>query len=155
MFIGILMAMNGLLIAFVEMVLVYKLEGKKRDTWYISLGVLLVGLSFVLLNWRDGSAVFIATASMILITLGEMLSMPFMNSFWVTRTTFKNRGQYASLYTISYSLAHVLGPTLGALIVEVYNFNVLWWVIGLISLINAICFRLIRTKRFPGESNAR
>ncbi len=144
MFIGVIMAMNGLLIAFFEMIVVYKLEGKRQDTWYISFGVLLTGLSFVILNLYNTSSEFIAVFSMIFITFGEMLSMPFMNSFWVSRTTPTNRGQYASLYTIAYSIAHVLGPTLGALVVQFFNFKVLWWVIGLICIINAVFFRLMK-----------
>src|SRR5688572_29147715 len=49
-YIGFLMAINGIIIALVEMVLVYKLEGKRKSTVYIILGVALVGLSFLMLN---------------------------------------------------------------------------------------------------------
>lgn len=139
-FIGILMAMNGVIIAFLEMITVYTLEGKRADTWYISFGVLLVGLSYVVLNLFNASAALVAIVSMLLISFGEILSMPFMNAFWVGRSTSLNRGQYASLYSMAYAVAHVLGPTLGSQIVEWYSFNTLWWVIGGISLISGLCF---------------
>ncbi len=140
LFIGILMAINGIIIAFLEMIAVYTLEGKRADTWYISFGVLLVGLSYVVLNLFNGSAALIAIVSMLLISFGEILSMPFMNAFWVGRTTTLNRGQYASLYSMAYAVAYVLGPALGSQIVEWYSFSVLWWVIGGMSLISGLCF---------------
>lgn len=143
-FIGILMAMNGVIIAFFEMITVYTLEGKRSDTWYISLGVLLVGFSYVVLNLFNASGAVVAILSMLLISSGEMLSMPFMNAFWVRRTTALNRGQYASLYSMAYAVAHVLGPTLGSQIVEWYSFAMLWWVIGGMSLISGLCFLMMK-----------
>lgn len=143
-FIGVLMAMNGVIIAFLEMITVYTLEGKRADTWYISFGVLLVGLSYVVLNLFNASAALVAIVSMLLISFGEILAMPFMNAFWVGRTTAINRGQYASLYSMAYAVAHVLGPTLGSQIVEWYSFTTLWWVIGGMSVISALCFLTIK-----------
>ncbi len=139
-FIGIIMAMNGIIIAFFEMIAVYTLEGKRADTWYISFGVLLVGLSYVVLNLFSASAPLVAILSMLLISFGEILAMPFMNAFWVGRTTPLNRGQYASLYSMAYAVVHVIGPTLGSQIVEWYSFATLWWVIGGMSLVSGLCF---------------
>src|SRR5688572_5663727 len=84
-FIGILMAANGIIIALVEMVLVYKLDGKRKSMVYISSGVFIVGVSFLLLN-IPGPAAAIACSMIMLVTFGEILSMPFMNSYWIART---------------------------------------------------------------------
>jgi predicted MFS family arabinose efflux permease len=134
LFIGGLMALNGVLIAATEMVLVHSLEGKRHKLFYITLGVLVAGIGYILLNVlpRDEfAAIFI----IILITLGEMLSMPFMNSFWVSRTNQHNRGEYAALYSISWSAAQVLAPFFGSELIAYGGFNLLWWVLGAISLI--------------------
>ncbi|RZK30135.1 MAG: MFS transporter, partial [Hymenobacter sp.] len=101
-FIGFLLALNGLLIVLIEMILVHFLEEKRPPLFYICLGVLLTGLSFVLLaalphHWLT------ALLIVVLITLGEIVSMPFMNSFWVGRTTAFNRGSYAALYGMSWA----------------------------------------------------
>ncbi|WP_431215654.1 MFS transporter [Puia sp. P3] len=48
--IGLLMTLNGLLITVLEMVLVFKLEGKRENLFYIVFGVILVGVSYMLLN---------------------------------------------------------------------------------------------------------
>ncbi len=143
-FIGIIMAANGIIIALVEMVLIYKLEGKRKNILYISLGVFMVGLSFLLLN-VPGASVAIAVSMIVLVTFGEILSMPFMNSYWIARTQPSNRGQYAALYTMAWSAAQTLGPMGGAQLAEHAGFNVLWWTVGILSIIASLSFwRLLR-----------
>ena len=143
-YIGIIMAINGLLIAVFEMIIVFKLEGRRRNTWYISAGVFMVGLSFIVLNLPFIPAAWMAFTSMLFITFGEILAMPFLNSFWISRTVAQNRGQYASLYTVSYALAQIIAPTMGAAIVNAGGFMVLWWVIGAISCINSLLFMYMK-----------
>jgi predicted MFS family arabinose efflux permease len=96
-FIGFLLALNGLLIALVEMVLIHNLEGKRPGLVYIITGILIGACSFVLINLVPQTAVM-AILIVALITLSEMLTMPFMNSFWISRSSHHNRGEYAALY---------------------------------------------------------
>ena len=99
-----------------------------------------MGLGFIFLNIPGGGAA-LALAVIIMITLGEILSMPFMNSYWISRTQKNNMGQYAALYTMSWSAAQTLGPMLGALLAQGAGFQVLWWVVGSISIAAALLFR--------------
>jgi predicted MFS family arabinose efflux permease len=132
--IGILMAINGLLIALVEMILIYYLEKRKTALYYIRIGALLTGFGYVLANVLPAdfsSAVFVV----ILVTVGEIFVLPFMNTYWIGRTTEANRGSYAALYTMAWSAAHVIAPTFGSQVVEHAGFDILWWMIGVICLI--------------------
>lgn len=146
-FIGINMAFNGLLIAFFEMIIVFKLEGRRPPVRYMSAGVFLVGISYLLLNVPLGSAVLIATTSMLFVTLGEMIAMPFMNAFWIARTTNENRGQYAALYTVAWSSAQAVGPFFGSQIAAHLGYNVLWWVMGIICLLLTIAYSFLKKGR--------
>lgn len=76
----------------------------------------------------------------VVVTFGEIFSMPFMNTYWISRTVPSNRGQYAGLYTMAWSAAQCLGPLLGAQVAEHQGFRVLWWIIGGLSLIASACF---------------
>jgi predicted MFS family arabinose efflux permease len=58
-FIGINMAINGLLIALFEMIIVFKLEGRRPSTFYMAAGVLLVGISFLMLNLPIANAMIL------------------------------------------------------------------------------------------------
>jgi predicted MFS family arabinose efflux permease len=138
-FIGFLMAANGIIIAVVEMVLIYKLEGKRKSILYITIGVMLVGLSFLLLN-IPFAAVAVASSMIVMVTFGEILSMPFMNSFWIARTTPSNRGEYAALYTMAWSAAQTLGPMGGAQLAQHYGFTLLWWVVGTVCILASLSF---------------
>jgi len=139
-YIGFLMAVNGVIIALIEMVMVYKLEGRKRSMVYITRGVALTGLAFWILN-IPASGIIIGLFMIILITFGEIFSMPFLNSYWISRTQASNRGQYAALYTMAWSAAQTLGPMGGAQLAEHFGFNLLWWVVGGLSLLAAFSFR--------------
>jgi len=132
--IGALMASNGLLIVIIEMVMVHYLEGKRNGLIYISGGILLGSICFALLNIVPHT-VFMATLLVILITFSEMLSMPFMNAFWINRTTPFNRGEYAALYTMSWSAAQAFAPFLGSEIIAFGGFPLLWWVLAGVSFI--------------------
>ena len=138
-FIGLLMATNGGIIAVLEMVLIYKLEGKRRNTVYITTGVFLVGVAFLLLNIPGVDATH-AFFTIVAITIGEIFAMPFMNTFWISRTQATNRGQYAALYTMAWSAAQCLGPLLGAQIADKYNFMLLWWIVGGLALFASFSF---------------
>ena len=133
------MAANGVIIALVEMILIYKLEGRRRNMTYITAGVFVVGLSFLLLN-VPGPPVIVASCMIALVTFGEILSMPFMNSYWITRTHPSNRGQYAALYTMAWSAAQTLGPMGGAQLAEHSGFAVLWWTVGAVCIGAAIAY---------------
>lgn len=144
-YIGLLMAVNGIIIAIVEMVLIYKLEGKRKNLVYIVAGVGLVGLSFLMLN-LPGMGAVLALGMIILITFGEIFSMPFMNTYWISRTQNTNRGQYAALYTMAWSAAQCLGPLLGAQLVQHFNFTLLWWVVGCLALVASFSFWKLHKK---------
>lgn len=142
-FIGLLMAINGLIIVAVEMVLVYTLEKKNRMMVYITVGTIICGLSYFSLL-IPGNAKLVALLMILLITFGEISSMPFMNAFWTVRSNEKNRGQYAALYTIAWGVAQTVGPFLCSQLVEATSFSVLFCVMGFISLVTAAGFYRLR-----------
>jgi predicted MFS family arabinose efflux permease len=142
--IGLTMALNGLLIALFEMVIITKISKKTNELNYIILGTLIVGFSYILFNLFPINPFLIAVIASIIITIGEILSMPFMMSFWLNRSNESNRGQYAALYTVSYSAAHILGPSFGGLIADHYGFHILWWVIFIMSIFTALGYYYLK-----------
>lgn len=144
-YIGLIMSANGVLIAVIEMVLVYKLENKGRNGWLIPGGVALVGISFLMLNLPLVGA-GIAFTMIMVVTFGEIFSMPFMNTYWISRTQPSNRGQYAALYTMAWSAAQCLGPLLGARVADNAGFTTLWWLVGGVALIASVSFyKILKT----------
>jgi predicted MFS family arabinose efflux permease len=138
-YIGFIMAINGLLIVAFEMIIVFTLEKKNKIVLFISLGTFLTALSFFSLL-IEGDAKFITLFMILLITLGEVIAMPFMNTFWIRRTKLNNRGQYAALYTIAWGIGQTSGPFLCALLVDHTSFSLLFVVLGSLLSFAAIGF---------------
>lgn len=124
--IGMILGLNGVIIAAFEMVMINKIENKRSPIYYIVVGVLLVAFAFALLMIPKTMPLILALVSMVVFTFGEMFSFPFINTFVINRSNEFNRGQYAAGYTLSWSTAQVIGPTAGFYIAESYGYNVLW-----------------------------
>lgn len=141
--IGIVMALNGLIVAVVEMFLIHKLEGRWHLMTYVIAGSILVSLGFISLNVLPGmfalSLVFIT-----LVTFGEIINMPFASTFWMNRSNSKNTGQYAGLFTISWAVAQIAGPGVGAQIAGIWGFNTLWWIVGLLCMATIFGYRWVQ-----------
>lgn len=140
--IGGVLALNGLMIVLFEMVLVYKLEQRQSTTVYMIWGSLLIGLSFLVLTVAPLLALVLL--AMLVITFGEMLLFPFTNNFWVSRTNGANRGQYAAIYTMTFSLSLVLAPLLSSRIAKYFNFTTLFVLDFLLCLVAALGFAWLR-----------
>ncbi len=133
------------MIAIIEMVLVFKLENRQSSLYYITRGTLLVGIAYFMLNIFHIEHAM-ALVMMVVMTMGEILALPFMNTFWTSRSADHNRGQYAGLYTIAWSIAQTAGPFLASQLAEKAGFTVLWWVLGCMSVITAMGFWWLKRK---------
>jgi len=142
--IGAVLAMNGLIIALVEMILVYKLENRRSSIVYIITGSFFIGSSFLIFNISP--AFVFVLLQMIVVTIGEMLLFPFLNNFWVRRSNENNRGQYAAVYTMSFSAAIVLAPTVASQTATRLGFPVLWVINFILCSLAALGFFLLKKR---------
>lgn len=138
-YIGFVLALNGLLIVIFEMVVIYRLEQKNKNMSYIIFGLLVCALAFVTLL-IPGPAKIITLVMILLITIGEIMTMPFMNTFWTQRSNDLNRGQYAALYTMAWGMAQTLGPVLSSFLVDASSFDMLFVVMGVLLSFTALGF---------------
>lgn len=122
--IGVVLALNGIIISVIEMVLVHQLQNRRSDFQYIVFGSSLTGASFLLLAVAPQFAMVLA--AMLTVTFGEMFLFPYTNNLWINRSTEANRGQYAALYTMTFAVAQVLGPTGAAQVAQHLGFGVLF-----------------------------
>lgn len=147
-FIGFIMALNGALIVLMEMVLIYKLEGKQKNLVYMSIGTVICALSFLSLL-IPGNYKLVCLVMIVLVTIGEITAMPFMSTFMMSRTNENNRGQYAALFTIAWGIGQTFGPYLCATLVEHTNFNVMFVVCAIVFLFTAFGFWKLNKTIFP------
>ncbi|MFD0939794.1 MFS transporter [Pedobacter boryungensis] len=144
--IGLILGVNGVLIALFEMIMISKIENKRPAVFYIVIGVLIVGLSFAVLMLPKFLPVVVALLSVICFTFGEMFAIPFINTFVIKRSNEFNRGQYAAGYTVGWSIAQVIGPTGGFYLAEKLGYNALWIGITILLLVCAYGYSALNYK---------
>jgi predicted MFS family arabinose efflux permease len=137
--IGLLMALNGVLIVAIEMALVYTLEQQKRSkVSLITIGAILTGLSYATLTLTDWPG--IALVFILVVTLSEMLAIPFIQSVTVDRSSPTTRGQYLALYAMGGAVAQTTAPAFGSQMVAHFGFQTHWLAVSVIGLVAASGF---------------
>ena len=81
-------------------------------------------------------------------TIGEMFAFPFSNAVALSRAPKGHEGRYMAIYTMSFSLAHILSAKIGMEIIEYYGYQTNWFVMGILGLLGMVfgiwVFRLIQ-----------
>ena len=142
--IGYILGLNGLLVALVEMILIYKIEGKFQKLSLISFGVSLVVVNYAIFLFTNNYAWLIV--GIVFATLSEIFAMPFMNSFAIERSKPHNRGQYSALHSMTWSVAQISAPLIGTQTIAHFGFDALWYVLGSFGIISAVGFRWLEGK---------
>ena len=135
---GLLMTLNGLLIFSLEMPTVGFLERKAfPKIRIIIVGSFVMASSFFLLliNFWAG----ILVVSMICISIGEVLTFPFSNAFALCRAPRGQEGRYMALYTMSFSLAHIVSSKLGFEIITRCGYQINWLFMACIGVVATGC----------------
>lgn len=152
--IGLLLGLNGVIIALFEMVLVGHWERKQRHVYYIVAGVVATGVGYLCLTLPGMPALFIATAAVLFLTFGEMMAMPFINTVVMQRADEQNRGKYAATFALSWSVANIIGPVGGALVVMQGGYVLLWGILAGLCVVCAFIFNRLRDQNIPKESRS-
>ena len=135
--IGLLLAMNGFVIFLLEMPIVHKLEKSKLEGVKIVIaGIFLLSVSFFILNISSWIGIIII--GMLFMTFGEMLAFPFSNTYALERAKKGNQGEYMAMYSMSFSVAHILGPNIGMHMSGKYGFAFTWSFMGVLLLIACV-----------------
>ncbi|MFD1316760.1 MFS transporter [Namhaeicola litoreus] len=141
--IGSILALNGLIIFLIEMPIIHHLVVKKTDMMNMTiLGTLLLLLSFLVMNFPFW--IGIPVLGIVLMTLGEILNFPFSNTYALQRAQRGNKGAYMALYSMSFSVAHILGPNIGMQLTEKFEFRTTWMVMAGLLFIAMVLFLIVK-----------
>ena len=138
------MAIHGMVVFSLEMILVYLIGTRIKPALLITAGTCLLAFSLILLNLvAEPWGLY---ASMVIMSVAEILAMPYMATIPVNRSQEQNRGRYMGFYNLSFSSAFILGPFLGTTLIDHYGFTTLWWASGALALRTAAGFYLVVSK---------
>lgn len=145
--IGLILGLNGIIIALFEMVMIHKIEKKRSPIFFIIVGVFFIAACFLVLLLPFNLPIVLGCLCIVLFTVGEMFALPFINTFVMNRSNEFNRGLYAAGYMLCWSVAQLVGPTAGFFIAENYSYNVLWMVISGMLLACSYFYYLMRNEK--------
>lgn len=135
---GLLISLNGILIFMFEMPLVSFLERKQINKMRVILwGALLMSASFYVLLLDSWVGILII--GIVIVTFGEIFSFPFSNAFAMGRAPKGQEGRYMALYTMSFSLAHIVSSKVGLEIIGTFGYKTNWFVMGSFGLLAVFC----------------
>ena len=149
--IGLLMALNGLLVVLIEMPLIYYLEKQKKNFSYIVRGCLCLPVAFGIIYLSNGNLMGAIVYTFVL-TMSEVFAMPFMMNYAMTRPAKERQGQYTALYSIAYGFSNILAPSLGLGIAQQEGFKNLFLMCILSSIVISIGFYLIKMKEDASQA---
>jgi predicted MFS family arabinose efflux permease len=136
--IGLILGFSGFVIVVFEMLLVHIVEHRATITRILFYGTLFAGLSYFMLNFNFG-VVWLYMA-MFMLSLGEMLTLPFMATVTALRSTRNTQGAYMGMNSIAFAFSNIFGPFLGTKAVALWGYHTLWYIDAAILVVVAFGF---------------
>ena len=131
---GLILALNGVMIVLFELPLT-SFTRRFSPPRVMAAGYVLVGVGMLINVF--GASVSILLISMVIFTVGEMISLPVGHSYMASLAPEDMRGRYMGVLSIAWSSATMIGPAAG---VALYQFSppVLWVVVFMVSCLAAL-----------------
>ncbi len=145
--IGLLFAVNTVLIVLVEMPLIHRTE-RVPPLLLIGWSSLFIGTGFGLIPYAWPLPLLVAT--IVLWTVGEMLSAPMLTTWVANRSNAANRGRYMAAQGMCYSAARVVAPALGLWLYGHVGPNTVWHVCFALGIVSFAGFAVLRRRVEPG-----
>jgi predicted MFS family arabinose efflux permease len=135
---GLLLTLNGVLVFFLEMPIVSYIEKHNLNRLKIVVyGCFAMAISMFLMLFNYWSGILIIM--MLFMTFGEMFAFPFANSFAMSRAPKGHEGRYMAIFSMSFSLAHIVSAKIGMKLIDTSGYQTNWFFMGSLGLIGVLC----------------
>lgn len=131
---GLLLTFNGLLVFLFEMPIVGYSERKKINKLkliFIGSFCMVLGFAVLLFDLWPGVLLF----NIIFLSFGEIFAFPFSNAFVQNRAPRQRTGLYMGLFTMMFSLAHMLNSKIGMAFIKNFGYLTNWVAMACFGLI--------------------
>ena len=122
---GLLMAMNGILIGFLELPLT-GFTRRFQPVRIMAVGYVLIGIGMGL-NIL-GASLPLLVVSMVVFTFGEMIALPVSSSYMASLAPDEMRGRYQGVVSMTWSSAAMFAPALGIMLYQ-FSPTALWAIV--------------------------
>ncbi len=131
---GLLLALNGIIMLLFELPIVTYFEAKKVSKLkIISLGIASMIIGYISLVFIKVD--YVLVIMIVFVTFGAMLTFPFANSFASSRSRIGYEAAYMTVFTMSYSFAHIFSAKGGMEIISLFGYEANWMAMALIGTV--------------------
>jgi len=140
---GLMMAINTVLIILIEVPLNSTME-MWDDRKAIALGSLLAAAGFGAMAISSNFILLIST--IIVWTFGEMIFFPSCASYTAKISPDEKRGEYMGYFQMTFSFSLMMGPLIGAVLLDNFGATFLWSIAFVFGMISTLSFLRLAKK---------
>ena len=134
---GIMLAIAGLEVVLFQLWISQTI--KKYPPFLVMVfGTLFFMIGFTMIGFVQ--SIFLFGLSIVVITIGEMITFPTNKALAINFAPAEMRGRYMAIYDLGWTLPATLGPAAAGLILDRYNPNLLWYLGGMLCALSVIGF---------------
>ena len=134
---GIMLSVAGLEVVFFQ-IWISRTIKKYPPFLIMAFGTLFFVIGFTMIGFVRSVLLFMV--SIVVITIGEMITFPTNKALAAGFAPAEMRGRYMAIYDLGWSLPATFGPAAAGLILDNYDPNLLWYVGGILCVISAVGF---------------
>ncbi len=150
---GFIMSTNAAMVVMFQYH-VTRIAGRYHHLPVLAVGSLFYALGVGSVAW--GGSFFAFLVSMVILTIGEMLSMPTSTALTANLAPPAMRGRYLSFYALTWEIAYGIGPVVGGVLNDNVAPAAIWYgglVIGLVAALGfMLLFILLKRRRTYDQS---
>lgn len=139
--IGYILGFSGFIIVVLEMLVVNFADRYVSIAKTILYGSLLCAIAYSMMAFNHH--ILTLLLSIALLSISEILVLPFMSTITALRSGKRNQGAYMGVNGMSFSFSFILTPLLGTQIVNELGFDTLWLGSGAVLALSAIALFFI------------
>jgi MFS family permease len=134
---GWILSVNAAMVVLFQFWITRRIE-QKPPILMMAVGSLFVAAGLSLYGFVSTFLLFVV--AMVILTVGEMVTVPTANAIVAKFAPEEMRGRYSFVYGNSWGISFAVGPYLAGLVLDNFDPNLLWYACGLLGMIATLGF---------------
>lgn len=150
--IGYILGYSGFIIVVLEMLVVNFADKYLTIAKTLLYGILMCAAAYAMLAINYHISLIMLSISVL--SVGEILVLPFMSTITALRSGKTNQGAYMGLNGMTFSISFIITPLLGTSVASDLGFNTLWIGSGVVLAFAGIAMYFVVDWLLPGKVKA-
>ncbi|WP_411897424.1 MFS transporter [Elizabethkingia occulta] len=147
--IGYILGYSGFIIVVLEMLVVNFADKYLTIAKTLLYGILMCSVAYAMLAINHHISLILLSIS--ILSVGEILVLPFMSTITALRSGKTNQGAYMGLNGMTFSISFIITPLLGTSVASDLGFNTLWIGSGVVLALAGIAMYFVVNWLLPDK----